>query len=126
MKRIEAILRPEGVEPVLDALKKAGCPGVMVTEIEGHGKQKGISQNWRGQEYKVDLLPKVKVEVKGRRVFVEGPKGKLDLEMPRRANAKVEKDQVIVTREGEDAERGCRNGEDVRAETMSCRLIEDW
>ena len=63
MKKIEAILRPEGVEPVLDALKKAGCPGVMVTEIEGHGKQKGISQNWRGQEYRVDLLPKVKVEV---------------------------------------------------------------
>lgn len=63
MKRIEAILRPEGVEAVLDALKQAGCPGVMVTEIEGHGKQKGISQNWRGQEYKVDLLPKVRVEV---------------------------------------------------------------
>ncbi len=63
MKRIEAILRPESIGPVLDALKKAGCPGVMVTEIEGHGKQKGISQNWRGQEYKVDLLPKIKVEV---------------------------------------------------------------
>ncbi len=63
MKRIEAILRPESIEPVLDALKKAGCSGVMVTEIEGHGKQKGISQNWRGQEYKVDLLPKIKVEV---------------------------------------------------------------
>jgi len=63
MKRIEAILRPERVEAVLDALKTAGCPGVMVTELEGHGKQKGISQNWRGQEYRVDLLPKVKVEV---------------------------------------------------------------
>ena len=63
MKKIEAILRPENVEGVLDALKSAGCPGVMVTEIEGHGKQKGVSQSWRGQEYKIDLLPKVKVEI---------------------------------------------------------------
>lgn len=63
MKRIEAVLRPENAESVLDALKKAGCPGVMVTEIEGHGKQKGISQTWRGQEYKIDLLPKVKLEI---------------------------------------------------------------
>ncbi len=63
MKRIEAILRPESVEPVIDALKLAGCPGVMVTEVEGHGNQKGITQNWRGQEYKVDLLPKAKVDV---------------------------------------------------------------
>lgn len=63
MKRIEAILKPERVETVLDALKEAGSPGVMITEIEGHGKQKGISQNWRGQEYHVDLLPKVKLEM---------------------------------------------------------------
>lgn len=63
MKRVEAIIRPEAVSGVLEALKKAGLPGIMVTEIEGHGKQKGISQNWRGQEYRVDLLPKVKVEV---------------------------------------------------------------
>ena len=58
----------------------------------------------------VVIPPKVKVEVKGRRVFVEGPKGKLDFEMPRRANAKVEKDQVVVTREGEDAEAKAMHG----------------
>jgi len=63
MKRIEAIVRPEAVSKVLDALKKAGASGVMVSEIEGHGKQKGVSQNWRGQEYRVELLPKVKIEV---------------------------------------------------------------
>ena len=63
MKRIEAIIRPEAVQGLLDVLKGSGYPGVMVTEIEGHGKQKGITQNWRGQEYKVDLLPKVKVEI---------------------------------------------------------------
>jgi large subunit ribosomal protein L6 len=58
----------------------------------------------------VVIPPKVKVEVKGRRVFVEGPKGKLDLEIPRRAIAKVEKDQVVVTREGDDAEAKAMHG----------------
>jgi large subunit ribosomal protein L6 len=58
----------------------------------------------------VVIPPKVKVEVKGRKVFVEGPKGKLDLEIPRRASAKVEKDQVLVTRDGEDAEAKAMHG----------------
>ncbi len=58
----------------------------------------------------VAIPPKVKVEVKGRKVFVEGPRGKLDLEMPRRAVAKVEKDQVVVTRDGEDAEAKAMHG----------------
>jgi len=63
MKRIEAVIRPNSLQDVLDALGEIGHPGIMVTEIEGHGKQKGISQQWRGQEYKVNLLPKVKIEV---------------------------------------------------------------
>lgn len=63
MKKIEAVIRPNHVDEVLSALSEAGYPGVMVTEIEGHGRQKGISQQWRGQEYRVDLLPKVKLEV---------------------------------------------------------------
>ena len=58
----------------------------------------------------VAIPPKVKVEVKGRRVFVEGPKGKLDFEMPRRANAKVEKDQILVTRDGDDSEAKAMHG----------------
>src|SRR3982750_3693609 len=58
----------------------------------------------------VVIPPKVKVEIKGRRVFVEGPKGKLEFEMPRRANAKVEKDQIVVTRDGEDAEAKAMHG----------------
>jgi nitrogen regulatory protein P-II 1 len=57
------VVRPQSLDLVLGALQDAGYPGVMVTEIEGHGKQKGVSQQWRGQEYKVDLLPKVKLEV---------------------------------------------------------------
>jgi nitrogen regulatory protein P-II 1 len=63
MKKIEAVLRPDSVDEVLDALQGAGYPGIMVTEIEGHGRQRGVTQQWRGQEYKVDLLPKVKLEV---------------------------------------------------------------
>lgn len=63
MKKIEAVIRPDSVDEVLEALDGAGYPGIMVTEIEGHGRQKGLKQQWRGQEYKVDLLPKVKLEV---------------------------------------------------------------
>lgn len=63
MKRIEAIIRPDSLDAVRGALEDAGFPGIMVSEIEGHGKQKGVSQQWRGQTYKVDLLPKVKVEI---------------------------------------------------------------
>ena len=63
MKKVEAVIRPDSVDEVLNSLKEAGYPGVMVTEIEGHGRQKGVSQQWRGQEYRMDLLPKVKLEV---------------------------------------------------------------
>lgn len=63
MKKIEAVLRPQAVAKILAALEEAGHPGIMVTEIEGHGRQKGLTQQWRGQEYRMDLLPKVKIEV---------------------------------------------------------------
>ncbi len=63
MKKIEVIIRPEKLEAVRGALEDAGCRGLMITEIEGHGKQKGIVQQWRGEKYRVELLPKVKVDV---------------------------------------------------------------
>lgn len=63
MKKIEAIIRPEKLEAVRSALEKAGCAGLMISEIEGHGKQKGVVQQWRGEKYKVELLPKIKIEV---------------------------------------------------------------
>ena len=63
MKKVEAVIRPDSLDEVMGALEGAGYPGIMVTEIEGHGRQKGVKQQWRGQEYKVDLLPKVKIEV---------------------------------------------------------------
>jgi len=62
MKKIEAIIRPESVEAVRSALSSAGVTGLMVSEIEGHGKQKGVVQQWRGEKYRVELLPKIKIE----------------------------------------------------------------
>jgi len=61
MKCVEAIVRPEGVEAVKDALVALGHNGLTVAEVKGHGIQKGITQQWRGEEYVIDLLPKVSV-----------------------------------------------------------------
>lgn len=63
MKKIEVIIRPEKLDAVRRALEKVGYAGVMISEIEGHGKQKGVIQQWRGEKYKVDFLPKIKVEI---------------------------------------------------------------
>jgi len=63
MKIIEAIIRPEKLGEVKVALEEAGYPGMTVSEVEGHGRQKGLSQQWRGEIYKVELLPKVKIEI---------------------------------------------------------------
>ena len=62
MKKIEAIIRPEKLNIVRAALGEIDCPGITVTEVEGHGKQKGLVQQWRGKKYKVELLQKVKIE----------------------------------------------------------------
>jgi nitrogen regulatory protein P-II 1 len=61
MKRIEAIVRPDRLEAVKDALVALGHAGLTVVEVKGHGVQKGITQQWRGQEYSIDLLPKVSI-----------------------------------------------------------------
>lgn len=71
MKKIEAIIRPEKLESVRDALEKVDSPGLMITEIEGHGKQKGLTQQWRGRKYKVELLSKVKIEIVAKEQDVE-------------------------------------------------------
>lgn len=63
MKKIEAIIRPEKLDDVRAALERSGYPGITITEVEGHGLQKGMVQQWRGEEYRVDILPKVKVEI---------------------------------------------------------------
>ena len=63
MKMIQAIIRPHKVEDVKKALDDAGYTSLTSIEVKGRGRQKGITQVWRGDEYKVDMLPKVKIEV---------------------------------------------------------------
>jgi nitrogen regulatory protein P-II 1 len=63
MKKIEAIIQPFKLEEVKEALKAIGIDGMTVTEVRGHGRQKGHKEVYRGQEYQVDLLPKMKVEM---------------------------------------------------------------
>ena len=71
MKKVEAIIRPEKLDDVLKAIETTGYSGVMITEIKGHGKQKGIVQQWRGSQYKVTLLSKIKIEIVARNKDVE-------------------------------------------------------
>jgi nitrogen regulatory protein P-II 2 len=63
MKLITAIIKPSRLDPVLDALKDAGVGGLTVSEVRGFGRQKGKTEVYRGAEYEVKLLPKVKVEI---------------------------------------------------------------
>lgn len=63
MKKIEAIIQPFKVDEVKRALIDLGIDGMTVSEVRGHGRQKGHKEVYRGQEYQVDLLPKVKVEM---------------------------------------------------------------
>jgi nitrogen regulatory protein P-II 1 len=60
MKKVEAIIRPSALRTVLDGLKKVGYPGVTVMEVSGHGKQKGITESYRGQSVE-GLLPKLMI-----------------------------------------------------------------
>jgi nitrogen regulatory protein P-II 1 len=62
MKEVRAIIRVEKLETVKEALAGIGLPGLMVTHIEGHGRQKGLTEQFRGREFRVDLLPKVRLE----------------------------------------------------------------
>jgi nitrogen regulatory protein P-II 1 len=63
MKKIEAIIRPHLLDAVKNALQEVGIAGLTVTEVRGFGRQKGHTETYRGSEYKIDFLPKVKIEV---------------------------------------------------------------
>ncbi|MGE3143782.1 MAG: P-II family nitrogen regulator [Hyphomonadaceae bacterium] len=63
MKLVTAVIKPSRLDPVLEALKDAGVAGMTVTEVRGFGRQKGKTEVYRGAEYEVKLLPKVKIEV---------------------------------------------------------------
>jgi nitrogen regulatory protein PII len=62
MKKIEAIIKPFKLEEVKDALSEIGVEGMTVTEVKGFGRQKGHTEIYRGSEYTVDFLPKIKIE----------------------------------------------------------------
>ncbi len=63
MKKIEAIIRPEKLDIVKDVLDQKGFSGMTVSDVTGRGRQKGITLQWRAGEYRVDFLPKVKIEI---------------------------------------------------------------
>ncbi|NPB09396.1 MAG: P-II family nitrogen regulator [Thermodesulfobacteria bacterium] len=63
MREIRAIIRPEKLRDVLEALEKVGHPGVTVYQVEGHGRQSGLVEQFRGREFRLDLLPKLEIRV---------------------------------------------------------------
>lgn len=63
MKKIMAIVRPNKLEVIKEALDDIGCPSLTVTEVKGRGRQKGITEIYRGREYAIDLLPKLEIYI---------------------------------------------------------------
>ena len=63
MTKLEAVIQPSKLEPVKEALIEVGVDGMTVLEVRGHGRQKGHTEFYRGREYTVDLLPKIKLEI---------------------------------------------------------------
>jgi nitrogen regulatory protein P-II 1 len=63
IQRIEAMIRPERLEPLRTLLDQHGYPGMTITEIQGHGKQRGTEQQWRGTRFQTYFLPKIKIEL---------------------------------------------------------------
>jgi nitrogen regulatory protein P-II 1 len=63
MKKVEAIIRPFRIDDVREALSEIGIKGMTLTEVKGYGRQKGHTELYRGSEYQIDFLPKIKIEV---------------------------------------------------------------
>lgn len=63
MKKVEAVIREEQLPVVRAALEDVGYPGITIASVRGHGRQRGVKQQWRGKEFTVDLLPKIKLEL---------------------------------------------------------------
>jgi nitrogen regulatory protein P-II 1 len=72
MIKIEAIIQPSRFESVKEGLHEIGVEGMTVSEVRGHGRQKGHTETYRGREYEIDLLPKIKIEVVLPENLVEG------------------------------------------------------
>ena len=63
MMKVEAIVRPESLDGIIEKLEELGHSGITKTEVEGHGRQKGIVEQFRGKEYRLTFIPKVKIEI---------------------------------------------------------------
>ena len=63
MTKLEAIIQPSRFETVKEALTELGVEGMTISDVRGHGRQKGHTENYRGREYSIDLLPKIKLEM---------------------------------------------------------------
>jgi nitrogen regulatory protein P-II 1 len=63
MQKVEAVIQPSKLDSVKDALLEIGVTGMTITDVRGHGRQKGHTETYRGREYSVDLLPKIKLEL---------------------------------------------------------------
>lgn len=63
MKKIVAIIRPDKLEDVKQALENIGCHGMTVKDVKGRGRQLGITESYRGRDYNVDMLPKIQIEI---------------------------------------------------------------
>ncbi len=106
MKKIEALIRPERLDPVMDALRVLGYPGVTLTEVRGHGKQRGVTQVWRGSEYRVEFIPKIRLEA----VVLDEDAGKVANSIMKAARTGSIGDGKIFIYDVEDAVR-IRTGE---------------
>jgi nitrogen regulatory protein P-II 1 len=71
MKKIEAIIRPFKLDDVRESLSEIGVRGMTLTEVKGYGRQKGHTETYRGAEYKIDFLPKIKIEIIAKDSMVE-------------------------------------------------------
>ncbi len=72
MKKIIAVIRPDKLEAVKNALEQIGCHGMTVKEVKGRGRQLGVTESYRGRDYRIDLLPKTELEIVTRESDVEG------------------------------------------------------
>ncbi len=107
MKKIEAIIREEKLEPVRKAVEECGYFGMTISEVSGRGRQKGISLQWRVGEYRVDFLPKLKIEI----VVLDGDVAKTVNAISRNARTGEMGDGKIFILPVENAVR-VRTGED--------------
>lgn len=106
MKKIEAIIRPFRIDDVREALAEIGVKGMTLTEVKGYGRQKGHTEMYRGSEYQIDFLPKLKIEV----VVADGMADKVVDAIIKAAKTGQVGDGKIFVYEVEDAVR-VRTGE---------------